>query len=400
MKTSKFWLITLITALFPAYTFFQMGMLNVLGNYWLKYNPFVGHDVVYFSSAYLYADAFMLIFSGVILDHLKSSKVIPLALFINVIGTIMLLVSQNITWLILARLIGGLGHAFALISAFRMAILLFEENKHGVVIGATLTIAILGGFIAQAPFEKFILAYGWKAGVLADSVVGIVLVFVLWFTFKSQRNLLNQNVTKAISLYQYFSGLIKASKLPANYLCGIYICLMSLPLMVYGMLWGNDYLETRYALSAIDASFASGMLFIGLIIGFPIIGWLSDRLRNRRRSMIYGALITFLLMLFFATASHLSFLSICILLLSIGFFSASQSIGYAVVGEINPKETNSSAMGFSNVILMFLTASIQLILNDAIGPTNSFNHIVSNLGVWVLVGISVFIPFGIKLNKI
>lgn len=396
MKISKRWVIILLVTLFPTYAFFQMGMLNVLGNYWLKENLVAGQDVAYFSSAYLYADAFMLIFSGVLLDHLKPSKIIPLALLVNVLGTFMLLVNQGVAWLVLARAIGGLGHAFALISAFRVAILLFEEHTHGLIIGVILTIAILGGFIAQAPFDKFLLVHGWRVGVVIDSTVGILLFLLMQLTFKHQNNLLNVNVTKAASCSQYFSGLIKAATMLANYLCGVYICLMSLPLMIYGMLWGDDYLETHYALSSIDASFASGMLFIGLIIGFPIVGWVSDKFINRIWTMVLGALLTFILMLLFANAGHLSFFIICLLLLFVGFFSASQSIGYTVIGEINPKAINSSAMGFSNVILMFLTASIQLGLNHVFNPGKSLNHFASSLVVLALVGASILIPFGIR----
>lgn len=395
MKLSKPILITLLIALFPAYTFFQMGMLNVLGSHWLKEHILAEHDVAYFSSAYLYADALMLIFSGILLDHCKPSKLIPLALLINVIGTFMLLVSHSVPWLILARIIGGLGHAFALVSAFRIGILLFDKNKHGAVIGTILTIAILGSFMAQAPFDKVITLWGWKTALSVDSTLGVILLLFMYLIFTREAETLNTSVTEAASFKEYFAGLFQAIKVPANYFCGLYICLLSLPLMLYGMLWGDDYLEAHYGLSSMDSSCASGMLFVGLIIGFPIVGWLSDKFANRRNALFLGAISTFLFLLLFTYARQLSFFEICTTLLLIGFCSASQAIGYAAVGELNPASSNSSAMGFSNVILMSLTASIQLALNQFFSP-NSLTHSSLNLYVLGLIGLAVFVPFGIR----
>ena len=365
MSSSKRLFLTCLIALFPAYTFFQMGMLNVLGNYWLEENLAMGGQTAYLSSAYLYADAFMLIFAGVLLDHVKLSKLIPLALGLNIIGTFMILLHQTLFWLIMSRAISGLGHAFALLALFRVAILLFDEKKHGFVIGLGLTIAIAGGFMSEGPFDRILLICGWKIGLGLDVFIGLALLFLMSFLLRRYAPLLSQGKGEKL-LHDYFSGFAAAAKKPVNYLCAIYICCMSMPLMIYGLIWGNDYLEMHDHFSSVQASFASGLLFAGLAVGFPVVGWVSDHFKHRSYAMVFGAAITFFMLVLFNLTHKQSFLMVCLVLFVMSFFSASQAIGYTMIGEQNPRASASSAMGFSNVILMGLTATIQLALNHFI----------------------------------
>ena len=65
--------------------------------------------------------------------------------------------------------------------------------------------------------------------------------------------------------------------LKQNWLCGIYTCLLNLPIFVLGGFLGNEYLFYVHHLSYTQAAFVSSMLFLGTTFGSPAMGWISDR---------------------------------------------------------------------------------------------------------------------------
>ncbi len=57
-------------------------------------------------------------------------------------------------------------------------------------------------------------------------------------------------------------------------------------------MWGVLYLVQIRGLSRPDASLLTSMLFVGTIVGLPVIGWLSDRIKRRCMPMAFGAIVS------------------------------------------------------------------------------------------------------------
>lgn len=56
---------------------------------------------------------------------------------------------------------------------------------------------------------------------------------------------------------------------------------------------GTLYLEQRLDISSAQASIINGMLFLGAIIGSPLVGWISDRIGLRIVPMKVGVITSF-----------------------------------------------------------------------------------------------------------
>jgi sugar phosphate permease len=122
--------------------------------------------------------------------------------------------------------------------------------------------------------------------------------------------------------------------------------------MVLGALWGSGFLQRVHHLAPISAAHVVESIFVGSIFGAPIAGFLSDRWGYRRRPMLFGALLTLLVMVWLLVVNSPSYKLLLALFFAIGFFSSAQVIVYAMVAESNSKELTGTATGLASVIIM------------------------------------------------
>ena len=93
----------------------------------------------------------------------------------------------------------------------------------------------------------------------------------------------------------------------------------------------------------------NSMLFLGAIIGGPLIGWGSDRLGLRVLPMKLGALASFLVFLAILYLP-VSLASMAALFFLLGFFTAAQVISYALVAESSSPTMTATAVSMVSIM--------------------------------------------------
>jgi MFS family permease len=136
-----------------------------------------------------------------------------------------------------------------------------------------------------------------------------------------------------------------------NWLGGLYTSLLNLPIFLLGM-YGTMYLEQVHQLTRSQASLVTMMLFVGTLIGSPVIGWLSDRIGRRRFPMLFFGVLSLVVMLLLMWVPHWSMLSLMILFFALGYLTSAQIITYPLVSESNPHQITGSAMGLASTLIM------------------------------------------------
>ena len=94
------------------------------------------------------------------------------------------------------------------------------------------------------------------------------------------------------------------------------------------------------------------MLFLGMIIGSPVMGWLSDRIARRVMPMIVGAIAGFVVIMAVMFVPGLSMASLLVLFFLLGFIIATQNIGYPLIVESNPPALTGASEGLASVLIM------------------------------------------------
>lgn len=260
-------------------------------------------------------------------------------------------------WLAAAgRFLVGAGASFCFLSCIRIASRWFPPYRMALVTGVVVTMAMLGGMVAQTPFAMLKeVAGGWRNALYANSFLGLVIIFAIFFIVqdrppdaKEEAHVDNQKL-KELGLW----GCIKLAALnPQNWFGGLYTSLMNLPVFILGGLWGVQYLTTVHHLTTEQAQFTTSLFFIGVILGSLVFGWFSDYIERRVLPMVLGAIISLAVIAVLMYMPGLSVNTVIFLFTLIGFTTSSQVLSYPTIAELNPIFLTSTAVSIDSLCIM------------------------------------------------
>lgn len=343
------WIICLSAGLFFLYEFFQLNIFDVINQPLRTDFNIDATQLSWMSSAYLWADILFLLPAGVILDRFSTRKVILTAMAVCVIGTIGFALTDSFLFASFFHFLSGIGNAFCFLSCIVLVSHWFPPRRQALVVGSLVTMAFIGGMMAHTPFAYLYELFGWRHALLIDGAVGAAIWF--WIYLIVQDRPIDapapvRSTNKAVP------GFLRAMANKQNWLAGLYTSLLNLPIMVLCALWGASYLKVAHHLPDIAASNVVSMIFMGSIIGCPLVGWLSDTQGRRKPLMIIGAIATLITVIPLFLDLSLSQTTLSVLFFCLGFFTSTQVISYPLIAESNPAENTGAATGIASVIIM------------------------------------------------
>lgn len=331
-------------ALFSFYNLFQLSLFNIISPNLLAEFHLTSWQLGIFSSVYLLANTIWLIPGGILLDRYPVRMVALLFITTDFCAALVLATSTWVTLDILARFIQGISSAMSLLISIRLATSWFPSNR-ATAVASIVAFALLGGVAGNMGFAKLIAFYGWRCALLINGFMGIaVFIGILLFLYEKKEDTTHLNDFSLFKLKNIKTVFLNFSTI--NY--GLFVGLMNLPVFLLATLWGKMYLMDTYQIQAAQASTICGLIFLGIIIGGPITGFMSDRLKKRKLFMTTGALLSLANILILMMNNNLNSSLLAMLFFSLGFFSSSQTIAYAVISETNlTKTVNIATSGVS-----------------------------------------------------
>ncbi len=310
------------------------------------------------SSAYLWGNILFLIPFGILLDRFPSKSIIFTAVVICIASNLALGLSKNYQQMLIFSFIAGIGASAGFILAAKLIKEWFPPQYLAFMIGILISSAMVGGILAQAPVLYFIQQYSWRMLFFLLAALEILILIMSLIFVTDKKNVQIKHSTQQ-AIFQTIKNFWCTIKCPVNWIGGLFASLMNLPVTLIGALWGQPYLQTVDHLSAATASCIVSLLFIGVIIGSPVLGFLSDKFQSRKLFMILGAIISLILSLSIVYITIKSITILAILFLLLGLSSSVQSLGYTVVSENNPLHRIGVAMSFTGMIVMCGGALLQ-----------------------------------------
>ncbi len=349
------WVVIFCAALFFFFEFMQMNMFNAINPSLMRSFHISAEGLGHLSSLYFTANVLFLFPAGLLLDRFSTHKLILLAFALCVISTYGFALASNLIIAGVFRFLTGIGSTFCMLSSVRLATRWFPPKRLALVIGLVVTIAMAGGMMAQTPLTYLVEHFSWRHAIMANATIGIAFmlligIFVQDFPQGNQQEEIKQ--TQYLQEIGFWRSILMAAKNRQNWLSGIYTNLMSLPIVVLGAIWGGMYLMQVYHLTAIQTSYVTTMIFLGVIIGSPVFGYLSDRIGRRIAPMLVGAICCLIILLLLMYLTHLNLYSLMLLFFLLGFFCGAQIITYALLAESNPRSLTATAEGIACTIIM------------------------------------------------
>jgi MFS family permease len=307
--------------------------------------------------AFIIGFALMQIPAGYLLDKYNAKFVVSLGVLLLALGNIIISFANNVVLFSIANFIQGIGASFAFIAAGIVISQWFSARLFPILFGLTQTLSCILAAIIHYIFSVALTTHSWNEIYQILAIYGVILFILTLIFVKSPKN---DAATKSLSLLQSLKMVLKNSQI---ILCAIAATTSFGTLLAYASFW---YLSVQkfYSVQMLDAVVISGMIFIGIGIGTPILGWLSNRIKSRKL-MIHVTLCLgtmFLLLCLYLPHYQINTLIIIkVVSFFTGFLLSGAMLFYTVVSEISSNSTRGVALSVTNTgvflfntILMFL----------------------------------------------
>jgi MFS family permease len=342
----KPWLVCFAATLFFFYEFIQGNMFASIAANIMQDFHIQADKMAYLSSIYYFSNVLFLFVAGMVLDRFSIKNTLLIAMLFCVISTFIMAASHSFALALVCRFITGIGSAFCFIGPIRLASQWFHPKRMALVTGAIVTMGMTGGLIAQYPLTHLVTAVGWRQAVQDVGLLGLAMWVVMYVGIQEKPAIAIKKVGQSLSL----SEAAKRAYCNSQYIrAALYTSLMNMAIAVFGAMMGTLYLEQRLGISAEKASMVNGMLFLGAIVGAPLLGWLSDRVSLRIFPMKLGVLASLGLLLA-ALYLPVSVNLMAALFFLLGFFTSAQVISYALVAESSPPVMTATAVSVISIL--------------------------------------------------
>lgn len=218
------WLVVLSSALFFFYIFIQMNLFNEMAPELIVYFNLSAQQLGNLSAMYFYGTVIFLFPAGILLDRYSVRILLLLATVLCVVGTAIFSFTTYYWVAAMARLIVGMTASFALVACVKLASRWFSTQQMALVMGLCVTIAMLGGVVAQTPFVWLMNTFGWQETLYYNLGLGGVVFIWLFIFVKDYPNDYPVELEKRVmrSEIGFWVAIIKVVKNKQNWLAGLY----------------------------------------------------------------------------------------------------------------------------------------------------------------------------------
>ncbi|MDF2867725.1 MAG: phtH [Gammaproteobacteria bacterium] len=302
------------------------------------------------SAFFYYAYTPMQLPAGLLYDRFGPRTLITLASLICASGALVFALTK-ITYMAAAgRFLMGMGSAFAFIGILIIVANWFSPGYFAFFAGITQLMGSVGAIVGETPLALAVARFGWQATLLIVAGIGFILALAIWLIVRDSppgKPALHANSTKGIG-----TTLKEVLGKRQTWAIATYSFTIWAPITVFAALWGVPYLMVRFNISAAMAASAVTMIWIGVGIGSPFVGWFSDKIGRRNLPLVLCAILGI-----FSTSAilyivHLNLIVIYGLLFLFGFAAGGQSLIFGVVKDINPPGIVGTAIGFNNMCVV------------------------------------------------
>ncbi len=309
-------------------------------------------------SAYYLTYAFMQIPVGLLLDRFSVKLLVTSACAFCTLGTLWFSFADGFLGAFIGRLLIGLGSSFGFVGLMIVTLNWFPRRQFAFLVGCGQFFGAIGPLCAGTPIAWMLIAVNgdWRLIFRWVGIVGGILAVLIGIFFKGKP----VNTSKVVfvdhvePLRKRIVALLQSGPIwwILLYSATVY---MSLPLI--GAFWGTSFLEAKGFAKPAAAGIVS-MVWLGLAVGSPLIGKISDLIKRRKPLiMLCGilGLISSTLILYTSIKSGLVLGSLFFL---VGLGGSGQNISFAIITEYSPKSLKATALALNNTALMGFAAVV------------------------------------------
>ena len=336
-------------------------------------------------SAYFYPYALMQLPAGLLSDSWGPRKTITLFFGVAFAGSVILGVAPNVYTAIVGRTLVGLGVAMLFAPTLKVLAEWFRVKEFAMMTGILMAMGGLGSYTAATPLAYISNWIGWRHSFVLVGILTLALGALVWaFVRDRPADMGWPSPSDPSRPAGESAGLMQGVRMVVTHprfwvLACWFFFSYAIFFSVIG-LWGGPFLIQIYDLSKTKAGHILSMSAIGMIVGSPILSYLSNNIFKARKPLLIIASIVNVIItgsLFFFTQG-IPIPLLYLICLGIGIFlGAVTTIGFTTNKELFPVSIAGTATGLINIFPFLGGAIFQVVLgavldSQGITPSGSF----------------------------
>ncbi len=306
------------------------------------------------SAFFYYGYTPMQIPAGLLLDRYGPRILLTISMAVCAIGAFAFGLTNSAIIASVARLCIGLVSSFAFVGALVLASRWFAAKYFALIVGLIQLMGCVGAIVGEAPVAVIVQSIGWRSTMFWSGAVGAVFAILFWLIIRDRPDQAISNEVPHVphSNMTEWERLSKVVKNPQTWAIGLYAFSCWAPVSIFADLWGIPYLKVFYNTSVAQAAIGVAIVWIGIALIGPLVGWWSNRIGNRRIPLLLCSITGLISSLMLLYIPSLSWSVMYIALFLFGAAASSQSVTFGVVQDNNPLSVAGTAVGFNNMAVI------------------------------------------------
>lgn len=308
------------------------------------------------SAAFFYSFAAMQIPVGLYLDRVGPRLLMTSLSLLAAAGALVFAYGNSNEALIIGRILLGIGMSCNLMGPLKLITTWFSPVYFATLSAIFVSVGTAGNIMAATPLVWLTNQFGWRTTFLLFAICNLIIIILFFLVVKDRPDgqPAKQPKEKSVRLSGFTNDIMQLFVRKDYWLIsmgtfsryGIYASVQAL--------WAAPFLMTVLGFSQLMTGNLLFAMSIGLIIGSPICGWISDRVLLSRKNVVIAGLAIMagiLIVLSLLSKGVWTFI-IFALFFGFGFSSGSGQIMYAHIKERMPLKNAGSAMTGINFFTM------------------------------------------------
>jgi len=319
-------------------------------------------------SMYFYAYFIMQIPSGILADKLGPKKTVSIFSIIAAIGSIMFGLAPNIIVAYVGRFLVGIGVSVVFICLIKIQSRWFYSRNFALMVGFVGLAANLGALLAQTPLVFAVKQFGWRNTFVFMGLAMVVFAILTILFVKDDpkdmglpgmdelenRPAISVNIEVIPALKSILSN--KRTWVISLSYIGLYT-----GYVVFLGAFGISFLMQAYSLTKVQAANYVIAAVLGSALSGLVIGYLSDRFKNRKVPLILSAALTLLgwiILIYIRMPLALLYPFLFVF----GFAMSGFTMCWIIGNEVNDRRLSGMATGVVNCVGFLGAAVVPVIM--------------------------------------
>ncbi len=301
------------------------------------------------SASFFYGFALTQIPISVLLDKVGPRWMMTVLSLMGVVGAVLFSIADSLGFGLIGRVLLGVGMACNLMGTFKLLTEWFEPLVFATLTGLVASIGTFGNMVAATPLVVLVDQFGWRLSFQLIAGINLILTLTLFFVVRDRPEHSSSHTVSsaaAISLAQAFSNLALLLKNKSYWIISYATLVRYGTFAAFQALWAGPFLIEVMGYSAIRTGNLILLMNVGLIIGSPLWGALSDRVFKSRKGLIVFCLLMMAAISLALTtfSAKTGLLLIATVFFMFGLAASGGMLMYPHIKDLMPQEMAGAAM--------------------------------------------------------